>query len=101
MFISLIADWYDDYGIGFCNPKDANLRNGQASLTHENSYPIMQAMIARKVIDDFRLPIVLRFGMAPHYLSYADSWDAAQTLLEIMEKVGWRQDRLPVQNLVT
>ncbi|MDC3347978.1 kynureninase [Paracoccaceae bacterium] len=101
MFISLIEDWCDDYGIGFYSPKDANLRNGQVSLTHENGYPIMQAMIARKVIGDFRQPNVLRFGMAPLYLSYANIWDAAQTLRKIMETDEWKQDRFQVQNLVT
>lgn len=101
IFIELLEDWCEEYGIGFYSPKDANLRNGQVSVTHENGFSIMQAMIARKVTGDFRQPNVLRFGFAPLYLRYVDAWDAAQHLRQIMETGEWKEDRFQVQSLVT
>jgi len=101
MFIELVENWCEDYGIGFYSPKEADLRNGQVSLTHKHGYSIIQVMIARKVTGDFRQPNVLRFGFAPLYLRYVDAWDAAQHLRQIMETGEWKDERFQVGNLVT
>ena len=50
----------------------------------------MQALIARGVIGDFRAPDILRFGVTPLYLRYADLWDAVQVLREVMTSGEWR-----------
>lgn len=101
MFADLVEEWCGPYGVGFYSPRDVNRRNGQVSLTHEHGYPVMQAMIARRVIGDFRQPNVMRFGIAPLYLRYTDIWNAANHLREILQTEEWQQDRFNVQNLVT
>jgi kynureninase len=49
----------------------------------------MQALIGRGVIGDYREPEVLRFGITPLYLGYADIWDAVETLRDILDTRGW------------
>ena len=64
-------------------------RGSQVSIRHEQGYPIMQALIARGVIGDFRAPDILRFGFTPLYVRYTDIWDAVAVLREIMETGAW------------
>jgi hypothetical protein len=47
-------------------------RGSQVSFRHENGYAIIQALIARGVIGDFRAPDILRFGIAPLYNTEAE-----------------------------
>jgi kynureninase len=64
-------------------------RGSQISFAHEQGWPIMQALIARGVIGDFRAPDIMRFGFTPLYLGFAELWDAVAILREIMESQGW------------
>lgn len=101
LFSELVDQWCVPYGIGYYSPRNVNKRNGQLSLTHENGYAVMQALIARNVIGDFRQPDVVRFGIAPLYLRYVDIWDAATQLKEVLHSEEWKQDCFNQQNLVT
>lgn len=101
LFSDLVEQWCVPHGVDFYGPRDANRRNGQVSLTHEHGYPIVQAMIERKAIGDFRQPNVMRFGVTPLYLRFTDIWDAANHMREILETEEWKQDRFNVKNLVT
>ena len=70
-------------------PADPGLRGTQASFKHPDAYAIMQALIARGVIGDYREPDILRFGLTPLYLRYEDVWRAAQTIGEVMDSGEW------------
>jgi kynureninase len=76
-------------------------RGGHVSLSHPDGYPIMQALIARGVIGDFRSPDVLRFGFAPLYLRYADIWDAVAVMEEVLRTDTWREPRFQQRAAVT
>jgi kynureninase len=76
-------------------------RGSQICLSHENAYEIMQALIARGVIGDFRAPDILRFGITPLTLGYAALWDAVVILRDIMATDAWRDPRFSVRNAVT
>ena len=65
-------------------PRDAAARGSHVSFAHPDGYAIMQALIARGVIGDFRDPDVMRFGFAPLYIGYEDVWQAAQALREVL-----------------
>ncbi|RMH48914.1 MAG: kynureninase [Alphaproteobacteria bacterium] len=71
------------------SPRDPARRGSQVSFRHPQGYAIMQALIARGVIGDFRAPDVLRFGFTPLYLSPAEVVRAAEILQEIMETDAW------------
>lgn len=91
LFLDLVAERCPDFGVA-C-PRNAEHRSSQVSLTHPHGYPIVQALIARGVVGDFRAPDVLRFGFAPLYVRYVDVWDAVEHLVQVMAREEWRQDR--------
>ncbi len=70
-------------------PRDPAQRGSQVSFRNPNGYAIMQALIARGVIGDFRSPDILRFGFTPLYISIADVDAAIATLGEVMAKSLW------------
>jgi kynureninase len=71
------------------SPRDGQKRGSQVSFRHEQGYAIMQALIARGVIGDFRAPDAIRFGFTPLYLGQADVLAAADILEDIMKSRLW------------
>jgi kynureninase len=77
-------------------------RGSQVCFSHpELGYPVVQALIARGVIGDFRAPDVLRFGFTPLYLRFADAWDAAEHLREVLAHEEWRRPEFNQRHAVT
>ena len=101
IFAKLVAQFCPDMGFTMVTPRDHSARGSQISCTHDHAYAIMQALIERGVIGDFRAPDILRFGLTPLYLRYAELWDAAQTLREVMQTDAWRADRFQERRKVT
>ncbi|MEM5516071.1 aminotransferase class V-fold PLP-dependent enzyme [Henriciella sp. AS95] len=66
------------------SPGSGKRRGGHVSVLHEHGYAIVQALIARGIIADFRAPDTIRFGVAPLYLSFTDIWDAMDALEDIL-----------------
>jgi kynureninase len=65
------------------------MRGSQVSFSHPQGYAIMQALIAHRVIGDFRAPDILRFGFTPLFTDAADVTRAAETLARIMADNLW------------
>lgn len=86
LFMGAVEQKCAGYGFGIASPRNADDRGSQVSLTHANGYAIMQALIERGVIGDFRAPEILRFGFTPLYLRYVDVWDAVEILADIMTR---------------
>jgi kynureninase len=70
-------------------PRDHAMRGSQVSFRHAEGYAIMQAMIARGVIGDFRAPDILRFGFTPLFIGAADVDRAVAILAEVMATSLW------------
>jgi kynureninase len=70
-------------------PTDPARRGTQVSLRHPEAYAVMQALIAAGVIGDFREPDILRFGLTPLYLSFADIQRAAEIIGKVMRSRSW------------
>ena len=83
------------------SPRDGNRRGSQVSFRHPNGYAIMQALIARGVIGDFRAPDAIRFGITPLYIGEDDIRRAAAILGEIMGKRLWDRAEFRRKALVT
>ena len=101
LFIGAVEQVCADYGFGIASPRNADERGSQVSLTHANGYAIMQALIERGVIGDFRAPEILRFGFTPLYLRYVDVWDAVDILSDIMANQIWQDPKYHVRAAVT
>jgi len=82
-------------------PRDHALRGSQASFKHAEGYAIMQALIARGVIGDFRAPDILRFGFTPLYTSFDDVARAAALLAEVMAGRLWDRPEYRTRAKVT
>jgi kynureninase len=77
----------DALGVGLevATPREDPRRGSQVSLRHPQAYAVVQALIARGVIGDFREPDIVRLGFAPLYLSHADVRAAAEHLQAVVE----------------
>lgn len=65
-------------------------RGAHVAFRHADGHAIVQALIARGVIGDFRAPDLLRFGFSPLYLTYADVFRAGEILSDVMTGGVWR-----------
>ena len=83
------------------SPRDPAQRGSQISFRHKEGYAIMQALIARGVIGDFRAPDILRFGFTPLYTSEADVTGAARVLAEVMAGSLWDRPEYKTRARVT
>ena len=99
LFIGRVSALLPDLEI--VTPRDGALRGSQVAMTFEHGYEIVQAMIERGIIGDFRAPDIMRFGFAPLYLRFADVWDAAEILAECVRAEVWRDPRYGQRSTVT
>ena len=88
-------------GLTLASPREAELRGSQVSFSHPEAYPIVQALIERGVVGDFRMPNILRFGFSPLYLSHVDVVEAVTRLSEIMDSGVWKEPRFQARSAVT
>lgn len=100
-FIALMEDRCAGFGLELVTPRDPAARGSHVSFAHPNAYPIMQAMIERGVIGDFRAPDVLRCGFTPLYLGFEDVWRAVETIHDILATEAWRDERHQTRSRVT
>ncbi len=91
----------DAMGLATISPRDGAQRGGHVSLRHENGYAIVQALIARGIIPDFRAPDAMRFGVAPLYARFVDVWDAMDQLADILETRAWDRPEFHARSKVT
>ena len=83
------------------SPRDPDARGSQVSFVFEHGYEAMQALIARGVIGDFRAPDIMRFGLAPLYITENDVLDACEIVSEVMNERLWDRSEYKVKALVT
>ncbi len=89
------------FGVGLLSPRDAGARGSQVSLTHPEGYAVVQSLIARGVVGDFRAPDVMRFGFAPFYIRHVDVVRAARMLEEVLAGRIWDAPRYRERAAVT
>jgi kynureninase len=97
--------------LGLASPQDDAERGSQVCLSHPTlGYPVVQALIARGVIGDFRAgdpthPAgaldILRFGFTPLYLRHVDVWDAAEHLRQVLDSGEWQRAEFNQRRAVT
>ncbi|MBI3452301.1 MAG: aminotransferase class V-fold PLP-dependent enzyme, partial [Rhodospirillales bacterium] len=100
-FIALVERDCAGHGLDLLSPRETARRGSQVSFRHPHGYPVMQALIARGVIGDFRAPDILRFGFAPLYLRHADMWDAVAALKDVLDTRAWDRAEFHARAAVT
>jgi kynureninase len=115
LFIALVDERCAGHGLLVVSPRDAARRGSQVCLTRvdpedaprSGGYAIVQALIARGIVGDFRagdggrLPDILRFGFTPLYLRFVDVWDAVEQLRQVLESGEWRREEFSRSRAVT
>ncbi len=111
LFAYLVDERCAAMGLEVVSPRDAAIRGSQVCLAHDaggssGGYAIVQALIARSVIGDFRAgdaqsPDILRFGFTPLYTRFVDAWDAVEHLRQVMQGGEWREARFNQRSAVT
>ncbi len=106
-FIEQVEARCPGFGLQLISPREPELRGSQVCFSHPtHSYAIMQALIARGVIGDYRkgdanTPDILRFGFAPLYNGFVEVWDAVEQLNQVLCSSEWKQPQFQQRALVT
>ena len=87
--------------VRLASPRDPTQRGSHVVFAHPRGYAVMQALIARGVIGDFRAPDLMRFGFAPLYNNFGEMVRAAEILAEILATQEWDQPRFHERAKVT
>jgi kynureninase len=115
LFIELAESRCAALGVRLASPRDESKRGSQVCLSldaplHEAGYAVIQALIARGVIGDFRagdparlneVPHILRFGFTPLYIGFADVYDAVEQLLQVLKTEEWKRAEFNQKGAVT
>ncbi|MFN3416303.1 MAG: kynureninase [Caldimonas sp.] len=107
LFAELVEARCAGHGLAVVSPREPRLRGSQVCLTRaEGAYAIVQALISRQVVGDFRagderMPDILRFGFTPLYTRFVDVWDAVEQLVQVMDSGLWREARFHQRAAVT
>jgi kynureninase len=110
LFIRLVEERCAGHGLGLATPREHAQRGSQVCLTRtEGAYAIVQALIARGVIGDFRAGDgaagkhldILRFGFTPLYIGFEDVWNAVEHLKQVLETREWRKAEFNQKHAVT
>ena len=83
------------------SPTDPSMRGSHLVFAHPNAYALMQALIARGVVGDYREPDLVRFGFTPLYTGYEEIVRAASIIADVMAKRGWEDARFQARSRVT
>jgi kynureninase len=110
LFIQLVEERCAGHGLGLATPRKHAQRGSQVCLTKtEGAYAIVQALIARGVIGDFRAGDgeagkhldILRFGFTPLYIGFEDVWNAVEHLKQVLATGEWQKAEFNQKHAVT
>ncbi len=101
LFIALVEDRCAAHGLVLITPREHAKRGSHVSFEHPEGYAVIQALIARGVIGDYREPRIMRFGFTPLYTSFTEVFDAVEILGDILDNATWDQPQFKVRNSVT
>ena len=114
LFIQLVEARCTGHGLTLVTPREHAQRGSQVCLSRrEGAYAIVQALIGRGVIGDFRAgnPLtdsgrtggvdIIRFGFTPLYIGFEDVWRAVEHLRQVLETAEWQRAEFSQKNAVT
>ncbi len=87
LFINMVEQTCSDLQLE--SPIKPSERGSQVSFSHPSGYAIMQALIDRNIVGDFRTPDIIRFGITPLYINEKDIIRTVKVLEDILSKRLW------------
>ncbi|MCB0977068.1 MAG: kynureninase [Acidimicrobiales bacterium] len=91
LFIDAVSELCPELEIA--TPLEPERRGSQVSMRHTEAFGVVQALIGRGVVGDFREPDIVRLGFAPLYTTHREVVVAASHLAEVLAS---GEHRLPV-----
>ena len=101
LFMDLADEVLAPLGFTVVTPRARAERGSQVSLRHPAGYGVVQALIARGVVGDFRRPDLVRLGFAPLYLRHVDVVEAVERLVAVMSAGEHLDPAYAVEHTVT
>jgi len=83
------------------SPRAPEDRGSQVSFRFEHAYGVIQALIARGVVGDFRAPDIMRFGIAPLYNTGDEIDAAADHISDVMATQAYLNPEYRMKQRVT
>ncbi len=90
-----------EYGFALVSPIDPSERGSHVGYAHPEAYAMVQALREHDVIADFRTPDVIRLGLTPLYLRYADIPESVARLEQVCRSKSWDKPEYQVRGAVT
>lgn len=101
LFIERVQARCSKHPLTLVTPLEHARRGSHVSFEHPDGYAVIQALIDKGVIGDYREPRIMRFGFTPLYTRFVDVWDAAEILGEVLDSGAWREERFMTRKQVT
>jgi kynureninase len=102
LFMALVEERCAGHGLRMVTPRTHAQRGSQVCIARdEGAYAIVQALIARGVIGDYRAPDILRFGFTPLYIGFEDVWNAVEHLKQVLDTAEWQRPEFNQKHAVT
>jgi kynureninase len=101
LFIEWVEQRCAAHELTLITPREHARRGSHVSFEHPEGYAVIQALIARGVIGDYREPRIMRFGFTPLYTTFTEVWDAVQILGDILDQKTWSHAQFQVRHSVT
>jgi len=101
LFVEACQGLLEPFGVQVVVPREHARRGSQVCLRHPDAYPVVQALVERGVVGDFREPDLMRFGFTPLTLRHADVLDAVDVLADVLASQAWREPRFARRAAVT
>jgi kynureninase len=101
LLIELSDDVLAPHGFAVVTPRSDDERGSQVALRHEWAYGVVQALIARRVVGDFRAPDLVRLGFAPLYIRHIDVVNAVEEIVAVVKGDEHRRPAYAERTTVT
>jgi kynureninase len=101
LFVQACEALLAPFGVEVVVPREHARRGSQVCLRHPDAYPVMQVLVERGVVGDFREPDLMRFGFTPLTLRHSDVLDAVDVLADVLASQAWRDPRFGRRAAVT
>jgi kynureninase len=101
LFVQACEALLAPFGVEVVVPREHARRGSQVCLRHPDAYPVMQVLVERGVVGDFREPDLMRFGFTPLTLRHTDVLDAVDVLADVLASQAWRDPRFGRRAAVT